>query len=134
MDETFLTVTEIADLLKVNQQTVRNWIDRGALRVVRVGQRRVRIRESDLHRFLAESADQHSREFLGPAPTDDPPPQKQRRPRESPASSLADAFRTAAAAGRPELTAALRTLAVAADQLADELESQNERRRRGRKG
>jgi excisionase family DNA binding protein len=33
----YLTVAEIADLLKVNQQTVRNWIDDGALAAVRVG-------------------------------------------------------------------------------------------------
>jgi hypothetical protein len=26
MDETYLTIAEVADLLKLNQQTVRNWI------------------------------------------------------------------------------------------------------------
>jgi excisionase family DNA binding protein len=36
----FLTVAEVAELLKLNQQTVRNWIDRGELAAVRVGQRR----------------------------------------------------------------------------------------------
>jgi excisionase family DNA binding protein len=38
-----LTVAETAQLFKLNQQTVRNWIDRGELPCVRVG-RRVRIR------------------------------------------------------------------------------------------
>ena len=40
-------------MLKLNQQTVRNWIDQGSLPAVRVG-RRVRIRRSDLERVLEE--------------------------------------------------------------------------------
>lgn len=51
----FLTVAEVADLLKLNQQTVRNWIDQGSLPAVRVG-RRVRIRRSDLERVLEQGA------------------------------------------------------------------------------
>jgi len=31
LSETFLTVAEVADLLKLNQQTIRNWIDQGNL-------------------------------------------------------------------------------------------------------
>lgn len=50
-DETFLTVAEVAEWLKLNQQTVRNWIDQGALPAVRVG-RRVRIKRSDLDQIL----------------------------------------------------------------------------------
>ena len=50
-DETFLTVAEVAEMLKLNQQTVRNWIDQGALPAVRVG-RRVRIKRSDLDQIL----------------------------------------------------------------------------------
>jgi excisionase family DNA binding protein len=42
----FLTVAEIARILKLNQQTVRNWIDHGTLPALRVG-RRVRVRRSD---------------------------------------------------------------------------------------
>jgi excisionase family DNA binding protein len=52
-EESFLTVAEVADLLKLNQQTVRNWIDQGSLRALRVG-RRVRIMRSDLERMLEE--------------------------------------------------------------------------------
>ena len=52
LDDEFLTVAEIAELLKLNQQTVRNWIDAGKLPAIRVGERRVRIRRSDLVRFL----------------------------------------------------------------------------------
>ncbi len=49
--ETYLTVAEVAELLKLNQQTVRNWIDQGSLPALRVG-RRVRIRRSDLDEVL----------------------------------------------------------------------------------
>jgi excisionase family DNA binding protein len=49
----FLTVAEVAALLKLNQQTVRNWIEQGTLPAVRVG-RRVRILRSDFERVLAQ--------------------------------------------------------------------------------
>jgi len=48
-----LTVHEVAELLKLNQQTIRNMIDRGEMGHVRVGQRRVRVRQSQLDAFLA---------------------------------------------------------------------------------
>ena len=51
VDEEFLTVAEVAAILKLNQQTVRNWIDEGSLPAFRLG-RRVRIRRSDLDRFV----------------------------------------------------------------------------------
>ena len=44
-------MAEVAELLKLNQQTVRNWIDQGSLPALKVG-RRVRIRRSDLERML----------------------------------------------------------------------------------
>jgi excisionase family DNA binding protein len=47
-----LTVQEVADFLRLNQQTVRNAIDRGELAAVRIGKRRVRIRQSDLDAFV----------------------------------------------------------------------------------
>jgi excisionase family DNA binding protein len=50
-EESFLTVAEVAELLRLNQQTVRNWIDAGTLPAIRVG-RRVRIKRSDLNRIL----------------------------------------------------------------------------------
>ncbi len=43
----------MAETLKLNQQTVRNWIDQGSLPALRVG-RRVRIRRSDFERLLTE--------------------------------------------------------------------------------
>jgi excisionase family DNA binding protein len=60
--DSFLTVAEVAEMLKLNQQTVRNWIDQGSLPAVRVG-RRVRIRQSDLDRLL------HEGRTGGPAPS-----------------------------------------------------------------
>lgn len=51
--EEFLTVAEVAELLKLNQQTIRNWIDQGSLPALRIG-RRVRIKRSDLDRMLEE--------------------------------------------------------------------------------
>lgn len=50
-EETFLTVAEVAEILRLNQQTVRNWIDAGSLPAIRVG-RRVRIKRSDLNRIV----------------------------------------------------------------------------------
>lgn len=51
----YLTVSEIAEHLKLNPQTIRNWIDQGQLPAVRIG-RRVRVRRVDLDRLLAEGA------------------------------------------------------------------------------
>jgi excisionase family DNA binding protein len=53
-EESYLTVAEVAATLKLNQQTVRNWIDAGTLPALRVG-RRVRIKRSDFERILEES-------------------------------------------------------------------------------
>jgi excisionase family DNA binding protein len=55
LEDSFLTVAEVAEMLKLNQQTVRNWIDQGSLPALRVG-RRVRIRRSDLERLLREGS------------------------------------------------------------------------------
>jgi excisionase family DNA binding protein len=54
MADDFLTVAEIAELLKLNQMTVRNWIDQGKLPAMRVG-RRVRVRRADFDRLIDES-------------------------------------------------------------------------------
>ncbi len=65
-NEEFLTVAEVAELLKINQQTVRNWIDRGELAAVRAG-RRVRIRRSALDEVLTA--------VNTPKPVTDPAPE-----------------------------------------------------------
>jgi transposase len=46
-----MTVAEVAGILKINQQTIRNWIDAGRLPAHRLG-RRVRVRRTDLARDL----------------------------------------------------------------------------------
>jgi excisionase family DNA binding protein len=66
MDDSFVTVAEIAEWLKVNQQTVRNWIDRGELRAVRVGARRVRVRRADLDAFLDDGPQRAGAATLDP--------------------------------------------------------------------
>ena len=50
----FLTVLEIATVLRVNPQTVRNWIQHGTLPAVKLG-RSVRIRRTDLETYLEAS-------------------------------------------------------------------------------
>jgi excisionase family DNA binding protein len=63
MPDEFLTVYEVAELLKLNPQTVRNMIGRGQLGHVRVGQRRVRVQ---LDAFLG--ADESRPELSEPDP------------------------------------------------------------------
>jgi excisionase family DNA binding protein len=65
----FLTVAEVAALLKINEQTVRNWIDRGELAAVRAG-RRVRIRRTALDEVLTAISTPKPPE---PEPTPDGP-------------------------------------------------------------
>lgn len=55
-NDELITVKEIAALLKLNQQTVRNWIDAGTLPHVTVGQRRVRVWRSDLLALIEAGA------------------------------------------------------------------------------
>ena len=50
----FMTVAEVAATLKLNQQTVRNWIDQGKLPALHIG-RRVRIRRVDFDALLVAS-------------------------------------------------------------------------------
>ena len=56
-DDEFLTVADVAAILRLNQMTVRNWIDQGYLPAFRVG-RRVRILRSYLEQFLEASRTQ----------------------------------------------------------------------------
>ena len=65
-NDEYLTVNEIAEHLKLNPQTLRNWIDQGSLPAVRIG-RRVRIRRADLDRILAQG----TTVSVQPAPSSD---------------------------------------------------------------
>lgn len=79
MPDELLTVAEVAQLLKLNQQTARSMIDRGELGHVRVGQRRVRMRQSQLDRRSWQPASPAS-SLLRPIPGR-PSAKPQARPR-----------------------------------------------------
>ena len=64
----FLTVADIAEILKLNPQTVRNWIDQGSLPALHVG-RRVRVLRSDFDALLERGR------TGGPAPSGPSPAQ-----------------------------------------------------------
>ena len=44
-------MAELAQRLRLNRQTIRNWIDQGSLPAVRIG-RRVRVLNSDFERLV----------------------------------------------------------------------------------
>jgi excisionase family DNA binding protein len=111
----YLTVAEIASELKLNQQTVRNWIDRGQLRAVRLGARRVRVLRSDLDRLLAEGA-------TAPAPADQAPTDSLGEIRERLDLALQNARGALAAGRKSDLAAALSALVDAAEQAIATLE------------
>jgi excisionase family DNA binding protein len=46
-----LTIDQVASLLQVNPQTVRNWIDAGKLPALRIGARRIRVQRGELNAF-----------------------------------------------------------------------------------
>lgn len=53
MPDEFHTVHGVAALLKLNQQTIKNWIDPGEPHAVRIARRPLRVRRSDLDDFIA---------------------------------------------------------------------------------
>lgn len=48
MEETYLTVKEVADKLRVTRQAIYNWISEGRLKAVKVGGKSVRIPASSI--------------------------------------------------------------------------------------
>jgi excisionase family DNA binding protein len=65
LSKPFLTTQEIAELLKVREQTVRSWIHQQDLRAVKLG-REFRVAVKDLEAFVNEHA---TREPRGPDET-----------------------------------------------------------------
>jgi excisionase family DNA binding protein len=55
--ERYLTVSEVAERLRVSEFTVRNWLRAGKLRGYRPGGTKAgwRVTEDDLQRFVAET-------------------------------------------------------------------------------
>jgi excisionase family DNA binding protein len=121
LDERYLTVAEVADLFKLNPQTVRNWIDAKELPAIRIGARRVRVRESDLEKYI----ESHSAKTPSPA-TDKVADKAESPDGKQGMADLAAAFeagdRAASQGERNELIAALRVVASAASALADSLQ------------
>ncbi|MEO1103936.1 MAG: helix-turn-helix domain-containing protein [Pseudomonadota bacterium] len=55
LSEPFMTTQDVADLLKVREQTVRSWIHQQELRAVKLG-REFRVAVRDLEAFVDERA------------------------------------------------------------------------------
>jgi len=55
LSKPFLTTHEVAELLKVREQTVRTWIHQEELRAVKLG-REFRVAVKDLEAFVNEHA------------------------------------------------------------------------------
>jgi excisionase family DNA binding protein len=47
-----LTVQEVAQIMKVSERTVRNWVEREGLQAIRIGKRGYRIARVDLDAWL----------------------------------------------------------------------------------
>ena len=121
MTDVFLTVRDVADTLKLNQQTIRNWMDQGALSYVRLG-RRIRIRQSDLDQFI-QAGIPTPRDT--PHPPDAPPAIDANRPDQLWAqlyTQLSDAHAAKAAENPADTATALRALSHTAIDLADALD------------
>jgi excisionase family DNA binding protein len=117
-EDEFLTVNEIAEHLRLNQQTVRNWIDQGRLRAVRVG-RRVRVRRTDLDHLVSEGAT-----VAGDPPEAAPQVSADSRDQFARAvQSARDVLGRLSAARRSELAVALHELVQAGDQLLHALDA-----------
>ena len=56
MDETYYTLDEIAEKLKVSRRTVNRWVAAGTIRAYRLSAQagNVRVADSDLRKFLEE--------------------------------------------------------------------------------
>lgn len=48
------TVQEVAQNYKVNERTVRNWIEKEGLKAIRIGKRGYRIEKEDLDKFIEQ--------------------------------------------------------------------------------
>ena len=52
----YMTLKEVASLLKVHENTLRNWDKNGTLKAIRIGGRKIRRwKKSDIQKFLEDS-------------------------------------------------------------------------------
>ncbi|HLI68708.1 MAG TPA: helix-turn-helix domain-containing protein [Ktedonobacteraceae bacterium] len=54
MQDEILTVQEVAQLFKVSERTVRNWVERDNLPAIPIGKRGYRIAKRDLDAWVEE--------------------------------------------------------------------------------
>ncbi len=59
MEDELLKITDVAAILKLHPDTVRRYIKDGRLIATRIGGTRVRIRRSELDRFLNKGEKPH---------------------------------------------------------------------------
>lgn len=50
--QTYYTTEEVADMLKVNTESVRRWVRDGKLRAVKLSGKFIRISQEDLNSFV----------------------------------------------------------------------------------
>ena len=50
--QSIYTIQEVAEIMRVHQDTVKKWIERGELSCVRLGHRTIRILQSDVDQFI----------------------------------------------------------------------------------
>jgi len=60
MNDRLLTFTEAAELMRVSLRTIRRIVDSGSLAVIRLGERTLRIRSSEIERYLEENTLRYS--------------------------------------------------------------------------
>jgi len=60
-DWQFLTLKEVASLLKVSYRQVRRWVSEDGLRVYNFGRRCLRVRSGDLRKWLKKRAEKRGR-------------------------------------------------------------------------
>ena len=54
MDDELLTIEHVADILKVHPDTIRRYIRQKKLKAVRLSATNLRVRKSELERFIKE--------------------------------------------------------------------------------
>lgn len=52
--EKLYTVSEVADLLYVNKQTVQRWLEKGKIKYIQIGNGWRRVPESEIERILGD--------------------------------------------------------------------------------
>ena len=54
-NQKFYTTEEVAEMLKVNRESVRRWVRKGKLKSIKLGGKFIRISQNQLDTFIKES-------------------------------------------------------------------------------